>query len=399
MRLSRCAFGLAVVTILGATGAAEADKVKIGVLTDMSSAYADLAGKGSVKAAEMAIADFGGKVLGEPVELVSADHQNKADIAASIARKWFDNEGVDMITDLTNSAVALAVQDITKQRKKLNLITSTGTTLVTNKNCSPYGAHWTYDNYGLSSAPARAMVRAGGKTWFFVTADYAFGHNLEDIASKIVIAEGGKVIGRARHPLNTTDFSSYLLQAQASGADVIGIANTGTDFSNFAKQAQEFGITRKQKLAVLFAFITDIHALGLKSAQGMQLTTAFYWDRNDETRAWAKRFFETQKLMPTMIHAGTYSAVTHYLKAVQALGAKDSDQVMAQMRKTRVTDLVWKNAYIRDDGRMVHDMYFVEVKSPAESRYPWDYYKILTVIPGEQAFQPLSESECPLVKK
>ena len=395
----RCAFSLAVVTALGATGTAAADRVKIGVLTDMSSAYADLAGKGSVKAAEMAIADFGGKALGEPVELVSADHQNKADIAASIARKWYDNENVDMITDLTNSAVALAVQDIAKQRKKLNLITSTGTTLVTNRNCSPYGVHWTYDNFGLSSAPARAMVRAGGKTWFFVTADYAFGHNLEEIASKIVIAEGGKVIGRARHPLNTTDFSSYLLQAQTSGADVIGIANTGADFSNFAKQAQEFGITRKQKLAVLFAFITDIHALGLKSAQGMQLTTAFYWDRNDETRAWAKRFFEAQKLMPTMIHGGTYSAVTHYLKAVQAVGGKDSDRVMAQMRKTRVNDLVWKNAYIREDGRMVHDMYFVEVKSPAESRYPWDYYKILTVIPAEQAFQPLSESECPLVKK
>jgi branched-chain amino acid transport system substrate-binding protein len=390
---------LALGIVLTAVGPAAAERVKIGVLTDMSSAYADLAGKGSVKAAEMAIQDFGGKMLGEPIELVSADHQNKADIAASIARKWYDNEGVDMITDLTNSAVALAVQDITRQRKKLNLITSTGTTLVTNKNCSPYGVHWTYDNYGLSSAPARAMVRAGGKTWFFVTADYAFGHNLEEIASKIVTAEGGRVVGRARHPLNTTDFSSYLLQAQASGADVIGIANTGTDFSNVAKQAQEFGITRKQKLAVLFAFITDIHALGLQNAQGMQLTTAFYWDRNDETRTWARRFFETQRLMPTMIHAGTYSAVTHYLKAVQAVSAKDSDKVMAQMRKTRINDLVWKNAYIREDGRMVHEMYFVEVKSPPESKYPWDYYRILTVIPAEQAFQPLSESECPLVKK
>jgi len=399
MRTLRVVLSVAVVTVLVATGAAFAEKVRIGVLTDMSSAYADLAGKGSVKAAEMAIHDFGGKVLGEPIELVSADHQNKADIAASIARRWYDNDGVDMITDLTNSSVALAVQDITKQRKKLNLITSTGTTAVTNKNCSPYGVHWTYDNYGLSSAPARAMVRAGGKTWFFVTADYAFGHNLEEIASKIVASEGGKVVGRARHPLNTTDFSSYLLQAQTSGADVIGIANTGTDFSNFAKQAQEFGLTRKQKLAVLFAFITDIHALGLKNSHGMQLTTAFYWDRTDETRAWAKRFFETQRLMPTMIHAGTYSAVSHYLKAVQAAGTKDSDRVMAQMRKTRVNDLVWKNAYIREDGRMVHDMYFVEVKNPAESKYAWDYYRILTVIPAEEAFQPLSQSECPLVKK
>ena len=390
---------LAIALVLAAPGIAAAQKVKIGVLTDMSSAYADLAGKGSVKAAELAIQDFGGKVLGEPIELVSADHQNKADIGASIARRWYDNEGVDMITDLTNSGVALAVQDITKQRKKINLITSTGTTAVTNKACSPYGAHWTFDNYGLSSAPARAMVKAGGKTWFFVTADYAFGHNLEEIATKIVTAEGGKVVGRARHPLNTTDFSSFLLQAQSSGADVIGIANTGTDFSNFAKQAQEFGLTRKQKLAVLFGFITDIHALGLKSAQGMQLTTAFYWDRNDETRGFAKRFFATQNLMPTMIHGGTYSAVTHYLKAVQAVGGKDSDKVMAQMRKTRINDLVWKNAYIREDGRMIHDMYFVEVKAPSESKYPWDYYKILTTIPGEQAFMPLAESECPLVKK
>jgi len=387
------------IAVVAALAAAPAGAVKIGVLTDMSSAYADVSGKGSVEAARMAIEDFGGTVLGRKIELVSADHQNKADLGASIARKWYDSEGVDMITDLTNSAVLLAVQDITRERKKINLASASGTTAVTNKNCSPYGVHWTFDSYAMAVSPARALVSEGGKTWFFITADYVFGQNLEEIATKVVTAAGGKAMGRARHPLNTTDFSSYLLQAQSSGAQVIGVANTGADFSNLVKQAQEFGILKKQKIAALFVFITDIHALGLKNAAGLQLTTAFYWDRDAETRAWSSRFFKTMNAMPTQIHAGTYSAVMHYLNAIKAVGSADSDKVMAKMRETKINDVMWKNGYIRQDGRMVHDMFLAQVKTPQESKYAWDYYKILRTIPGEQAFMPLAESECPLVKK
>lgn len=373
--------------------------LKIGVLTDMSGAYADFSGKGSVLATSMAVEDFGGKVLGKPIEIVSADHQNKADIAATIARKWYDRDGVDVIVDLTNSAVAIAVQDIAKERHKIDLVTSTTTTAVTNKNCSPWGVHWSFDAYALSAGTVRAMVEDGANTWFFVTADYTFGHNLEATATKVTKEMGGKVVGHVLFPLSNSDFASHMLQAQASGAQVVALATAGGDTTNAIKQAAEFGITKKQKLAALLVFITDVHSLGLKNAQGITLTTAFYWDRSDETRAWSMRFFKRHGAMPTQVHAGTYSAVIHYLNAIKAAGTKDADPVMVKMRETSINDFFAKDGRIREDGRMVHDMYLAQVKSPAESKRPWDYYKIVKTIPGDKAFQPLSESECPLVTK
>lgn len=373
--------------------------VKIGVLTDMQSAYADFAGKGSVLAAQMAIEDFGGTVLGKPIELLSADHQNKADVAASIARRWYDADGVDVIIDLTNSAVAIAVQDITKEKRKINLTTSTVTTAITNEKCSPYGVHWTLDAYSISAGAARAMVAEGGKSWYFITVNYTFGHNLEATATGVLNALGGKSLGDVQFPLNNADFSSHLLQAQKSGAEVIGLAAGGNDVANLIKQAQEFGIMRKQKVSALLLLINDVHSMGLENAQGLIAVEAFYWDRTDESRAWAQRFFKRHGQMPSSVHAGAYSAVTHYLKAVKALGTKDTDKVMAKMRSEPINDMAWTNAYIREDGRMVHDMYLVQVKSPAESKGPWDYYKVLRTIPAEQAFLPLSESKCPLVKK
>ena len=373
--------------------------LKIGVLTDMSGAYADFSGKGSVLATSMAVEDFGGKVLGKPIEIVSSDHQNKADIAATIARKWYDRDGVDVIVDLTNSAVAIAVQDIAKERHKIDLVTSTTTTAVTNKNCSPWGVHWSFDAYALSAGTVRAMVEDGANTWFFVTADYTFGHNLEATATKVTKEMGGKVVGHVLFPLSNSDFASHMLQAQASGAQVVALATAGGDTTNAIKQAAEFGITKKQKLAALLVFITDVHSLGLKNAQGITLTTAFYWDRTDETRAWSMRFFKRHGAMPTQVHAGTYSAVIHYLNAIKAAGTKDADPVMVKMRETSINDFFAKDGRIREDGRMVHDMYLAQVKSPAESKRPWDYYKIVKTIPGDKAFQPLSESECPLVTK
>jgi branched-chain amino acid transport system substrate-binding protein len=394
---------LAVAAVFGtmaAGGALGAEStVKIGVLTDMSGAYADLAGQGSVEATKMAVEDFGGKILGKPIEVVFADHQNKTDVAANIARKWYDQEGVDLIVDLTNSAVAIAVQDLSREKHKIDLVTDTATTALTNKNCSPWGVHWTFDAYALSAGTAAAMVKEGGKNWYFITADYAFGQNLEANATRVVNEMGGKVLGHALAPLNSTDYSSVLLTAQASGAQVIGLANSGTDMSNSVKQAKEFGITKKQKIAALLVFITDIHSLGLENAQGLLLTTAFYWDRTPEAKAWSDRFYKRHGTMPTMVHAGTYSAVMHYLKAVKATDTKDSDAVMAKMRAVPINDFFTKNGHIRPDGVMEHNMFLAQVKTPQESKGPWDYYKILQTIPGSKAFQPLSESECPLVKK
>ena len=372
--------------------------VKIGVLGDQSSAYSDLGGKGSVVAAQMAVDDFGKSVLGKPVELVSADHQNKPEIAANISRRWYDREGVDMITDLTNSAVAIAVQNVTKEKKRINLVTSTATTALTNEECSPYGVHWTFDAYALSVGTARTLVEEGGKSWYFITADYTFGYNLEDNATRIIKAMGGKVVGGAKAPLNTTDFSSQLLEARASGADVVGLANAGADTTNSVKQAAEFGITKKQKLAAFLPFITDIHSIGLPNAQGLILTTAFYWDMDDGKRAFAERFNTAHGTMPSQVHAGTYSAVTHYLKAVKAAGTADADAVMKKMREMPVDDFAFKGT-IREDGRHIHDMYLAQVKTPEESKRPWDYYKILKTIPGEQAFTPVAESKCALLKK
>lgn len=372
--------------------------VKIGVLGDQSSAYADLGGKGSIIAAQMAVDDFGKTMFGKPIEIVSADHQNKPEIAANIARRWYDREGVDMITDLTNSAVALAVQNLSKEKKKIDLVTSTATTALTNEECSPYGVHWTFDAYALSVGTAKALVEQGGKSWYFITADYTFGYNLEDNATRVIKTLGGKVLGSAKAPLNTTDFSSQLLTARASGADVIGLANSGADTANSVKQAAEFGITKKQKLAAFLPFITDVKAMGLDNAQGLILTTAFYWDMDDAKRAWSERFFKAHGTMPTQVHAGTYSAVMHYLKAVKAAGTTDAEAVMKKMREMPVDDFAFKGT-IREDGQMLHDMYLVNVKTPAESKRDWDFYKIVKTIPANEAFTPAAESKCPLLKK
>jgi branched-chain amino acid transport system substrate-binding protein len=385
-------------TIIAAPSPADAKPVKLGVLGDRSSAYADLGGKGSVIAAEMAVEDFGGTVLGGPVEIVSADHQNKPEIGANIAREWYDRDGVDMITDLTNSGVAIAVQTVAKERKKVDLVTSTATTALTNEACSPYGVHWTFDAYALSVGTAKTLVEQGGRTWYFVTADYTFGYNLEATATRMIQSLGGKVVGSARVPLNTTDFASPLLAAQASGADVIGLANSGADTTNSVKQAAEFGIPAKQRLAAFLPFITDIKAIGLQNAQGLILTTAFYWDMDDAKRAFAQRFFTRNGTMPTQVHAGTYSAVLHYLKAVRAAGTTDAEAVMTKMRALPVDDLAFKGR-IREDGQMIHDMYLAQVKTPAESKRDWDFYKILKTIPGDQAFTPPGESKCPLLSK
>jgi len=374
--------------------------VKIGVLTDMSSLYADIGGPGSVAAARMAIDDFGGKVLGKKIELVSADHQNKPDVGSAIARKWYQDEGVDLITDVPTSSVALAVEDVSRDLHKLVLFTGAGSSDITGKHCSPYAAHWVYDTYALAHGTGLAIVKQGGKKWYFITADYAFGHALERDTAAVVQANGGQVLGESRVPLNTADFSSYLLKAQNSGAQIIGLANAGQDTINSIKQAAEFGITSHgQKLAGLLVFITDVNSLGLKTAHGLQLTSAFYWDQNDQTRAWSKRFFDQIHRMPTMSQAGVYSAVTHYLNAVKALGTKDPDKVMAKMRATPINDFMTHDGKLRIDGRVLRELYLFEVKSPAESKQPWDYFKQLRTIPAEDAFRPLDQGGCPLVKQ
>ena len=373
--------------------------VKLGVLTDMSSLYADNGGRGSVIAAQMAVDDFKGKVLGRPVQIIAGDHQNKDDVGSAIARRWLENEGVEVILDVPNSAVALAVQGITRDKKKLFLATGAATSRLTGDECSPTGIHWTYDTYALSQGTTRAISRLGAKTWFFLSADYSLGSQLEGDSRKVIEATGGKVVGAVKHPINTPDFSSFLLQAQSSKADVIALADAGGDFINAVKQAGEFGITRGQKLAGLIVFIADIDSLGLQSAQGLMLSSAFYWDLNDETRAWSKHFIERTGKVPTMIHAGTYGAVTHYLKAVEAAGTLDGPTVAAKMREMPVNDFMTHNGKIREDGRLVRDMYLFRVKSPEESRYKFDYYKLLATIPGDEAFKPMEEGGCPLLKK
>ena len=376
------------------------DVIRIGVLNDQSGPYADFGGKGSVVAAQMAIEDFGGSVLGKKVELVSADHQNKPDIGVSVAREWFDAGGVDMITELTTSSVALAVQDLAKERGKVNIVVGAATSKLTNESCSPTGFHWAYDTYALSRGTGGAVVEAGGKNWFFLTADYAFGHQLEKDTTDFVKAAGGTVKGAVRHPLNTSDFSSFLLQAQSSGAEVVGLANAGTDTTNAIKQAAEFGIVQGgQKLAGLLFTLADAHALGLQTAQGLVLTEGFYWDRTDASRQWSQRYFERMKRMPNMIQSGTYSAVTHYLNAVKAAGTDEGRAVAAKMKEMPVKDFYAENGTVRADGRMVHDMYLFEVKKPGDSTKPWDYFKLLKTIPGKEAFLPLEKSACPLVKK
>lgn len=375
--------------------------VKIGVLTDMSSLFSDIGGQGSVIAAQMAIDDFGGNVLGKPIQLVFADHQNKTDIAANKSREWFDSDKVTAIVDLLPSGVALSVAEVARQKNKVVLVSGGGTTRLTNENCSPNTIHWTYDTYSLATNTVRAMINKGMKTWFFVTVDYALGSSLEKDAVDAVKAGGGEVLGQVKHPVNANDMSSFMLRAKSSKAQAIGLANAGGDTVRAVNTAKEFGISTgkdKQTLAGLHVFISDIHALGLQEAKGMQLTTGFYWDLNNETRAWSKRFFEKHKRMPTMVHAGVYSSVMHYLQAVKAKGTDDTKVVIDQMKATPINDFFAKNGRIRQDGRMIHDMYLVEVKSPAESKTPWDYYKIVSVIPGKDAFLPESKSVCPLLK-
>jgi branched-chain amino acid transport system substrate-binding protein len=374
--------------------------VKIGVLTDMSGTYSDLAGPGSLVAVQMAVADFIAKEKPDfKIEVISADHQNKGDIAAIKAREWIDTEKVDMIVDLVTTSTALAVMKVAKEKNRITIVSGAASTPITNEQCTDTNVHWTYDTYAMAVGTGKAVVKQGGKTWFFLTADYAFGKSLEKDTTTVVLEEGGKVLGHVLHPFPAQDFSSFLLQAQASGAQVIGLANAGNDTINAIKQAAEFGITPKQTLAGLLMFLSDVHSLGLKATQGMYLTTGFYWDRNDETRAWSKRFFEKRNRMPTMVHAGDYSGVYHYLKAIKDVGTDDTKVVMAKMKATPINDFFAKNGKIRVDGRMVHDMYLAQVKKPEESKYPWDYYHIRQVIPADQAFLPLSKSTCPLVKK
>jgi branched-chain amino acid transport system substrate-binding protein len=361
---------------------------------------ADLSGQGSVVAARMAAEDAGGAIAGKKIEVVFADHQNKADIGSSIATRWYDSEGVDMIIDMPFSSVALAVQDIAKQRKKVVIFSGPGSSDITGKACSPYGFHWTYDTVALARGTGSAMVKSGGDTWFFLTSDYAFGHALAKDTMDVVKANGGKVLGEAVHPVNNADFSSFLIQAQASRAKVIGLANGATDTTNSIKQAHEFGLTQSgQKLAGLLVFITDVHALGLETAQGLSLTESFYWDMNDETRAFAKRYATRMNgKMPSMVQAGVYSGTAHYLKAVAAAGSTDGTSVADKMRDLPIDDFMDKHTAIRKDGRVMRDFYLFEVKSPAESKGPWDYYKLVRTIPAAEAARTVAESECPLLK-
>jgi branched-chain amino acid transport system substrate-binding protein len=373
--------------------------VKIGLILDMSGPYADVTGIGSATAAKMAVEDAGGKVLGKPIEVLVADHQNKPDIASAKATEWFDREHLDALMDVAASSTALAAQDVAKQRNKIIILNGPATTRLTNESCGPQTVHYAYDTYALANGTGLAVVKQGGDSWFFLTVDYTFGHDLEKDTTNAIKAAGGKVIGGVHHPLNTADFSSFLLQAQASKAKVIGLANAGTDTIQAIKQAGEFGLTGQQQLAALLIYITDIHSLGLNAAQGMVLTTGFYWDTDEGTRAWSRRYSERMGKMPNMSQAGVYSATRHYLKAVAAAGTDDTAAVMRAMRETPIDDFYAKNGRIREDGRMVHDMYLVEVKKPSESKAPWDYYKVLATIPGDQAFQPLAASRCSLVKK
>ncbi|MBJ6124357.1 ABC transporter substrate-binding protein [Microvirga splendida] len=392
---------LSALAAVAMAGAAQAQtSVKLGVLNDRSGVYSDLTGEGSVIAARMAAEDFKAAEKGIKVDIVAADHQNKPDIGASIARQWYDQEGVDVILDVPTSSVALAVSGIAREKNKILINSGGGTSDLTGSQCSPNTVHWTYDTWALANGTGSAMVKRGGDTWFFVTADYAFGHALERDTTALVTKAGGKVLGTVRHPFPGQDFASFLLQAQSSGAKVIGLANAGGDFTNTMKQAAEFGIVQGgQSLAGLLVFITDVHSLGLPVAQGLVMTEAFYWDQNDQTRAWSKRFAERNGgKMPTMVHAGVYAGALHYLKAVEALKGKDTAQVMAKMKEMPTDDPLFGKGMIRQDGRKIHDMYLFEVKKPAESKGPWDLYKQLATIPADQAFRPLNEGGCPLVK-
>jgi branched-chain amino acid transport system substrate-binding protein len=402
-RRFNAAIPIALAALLAAPGVQaqiSGNMIKIGVLSDMSSLYSAVGGPGSVVAARMAVEDFGAAKKGMKVEIVSADHQNKADVGSQIARQWYDVDGVDVILDVPNSGVALAVSQVTREKGKVFLVSGAASSDLTGKACSPNTIHWTYDTWMLAHGTGSAIVKQGGDTWFFLTSDYAFGYALEHDTEEVVLKSGGKVLGKVRHPINTQDFSSFLLQAQASKAKIIGLANAGGDTINSIKQAAEFGIVKGgQKLAGLLVFLSDVHGLGLDKAQGLIFTETFYWDLNDKTRAWSKRFAALNNgAYPTMVQAGVYSSVLHYLKAVQALKGDDGTKVVAEMKKLPTDDPLFGKGVVRADGRKLHPAYLVEVKKPSESKGPWDYYKILATIPADQAFRPMSEGGCPLVK-
>ncbi|MCA3266802.1 MAG: ABC transporter substrate-binding protein [Azospirillum sp.] len=401
MRIGRIA-GAVLGALLPVAAAAQVsgDVVKLGVLTDMVGVTADITGRGSLAAAQMAVRDAGGSVLGKPVQVISADHQHRADIGQSIARRWFDVEGVDAIFDVPNSGVALAVQSLAREKQRIVVYSGAGTTALTNEQCSPYGFHWTFDTFALSRGTAAAVVAAGGDSWFIIAADYAFGHQLQADTTDVVTAAGGRIAGAIRHPLNAPDFSSYLLRAQSSRAKIVALANAGGDTTNAMKQAGEFGLARGgQNLAAMLFFLQDVHALGLPVAQGTYLTTASYWDINDATRAWSREFLAQTGMMPSMIHAGVYGSVRHYLKAVARAGTDDADKVAAAMREIPIEDIFSQNARIRPDGRVTRTMYLARVKTPAESKGPWDYFEIVRTIPPEETVWPLSASKCPLVAR
>jgi branched-chain amino acid transport system substrate-binding protein len=384
--------------IAGPAALAAGDQVVIGDIDDLSGVYADVAGQGAIEAVNMAIADFGGTVLGKKIVVLSVDHQNKPDIGASKFREWADQNGLNVLLGGSNTGVSIAMSKVAAQKKVPFIAIGAGGASLTGADCTPYSVHYAYDTTALANGTASAIVKNGGKTWFFLTADYAFGTQLQDAATKVVLANGGKVLGAVRVPLGTTDFSSFLLQAQSSGAQVLGLANAGTDFSNSLKGAAEFGITKTMTPAALLAFISDIHSLTLQTAKGLYLTTGWYWDLNEETRAFGKRYFAKMKSEPTMDQAGYYSATTQYLKAVKTVGTTDSDKVMAELKKAKINDVFAKNGYIRADGLMIHTMYVMQVKTPGESKYPWDYYKVIKAMPGEEAFGSQPDPTCPLLK-
>jgi branched-chain amino acid transport system substrate-binding protein len=389
-----CALGFSIPAQAQISG----DTIKIGIISDMSGVYSDVDGPGGVEAVKMAIADMGGAIDGKKIEFVSADHQNKADIAASKAREWFDQQGVDMLIGGTNSGANLAMAKVAAEKKKVFIAIGAGSARLTNEECTPYTVHYAYDTVALARGTGAAIVKQGGKRWFFLTADYAFGHSLEKDTTDVVKANGGTVVGSVKHPLSASDFSSFLLQAQASKAQILGMANAGGDTINAVKAANEFGISKSMKLAGLLVFINDVHTLGLKTTQGMYLTDGWYWDQSPESRAWSKRYFAKMKKEPSMLQAADYSATMNYLNAVKAIKTDDGDKVMAQLKKTKINDMFTKNGEIRPDGRMVHDMYLMEVKKPSEAKYPWDYYKVVQTIPGAQAYTTKAETKCALWK-
>lgn len=397
-KLKLASLAVAAACSLSAQAQVSGEVVKIGFITDVSGLYSDIDGKGGAEAIKMAIADFGGNVLGKKIELVTADHQNKADIASSKAREWFDRDGMDVLIGGTNSGAALAMSKVAAEKKKPIFVIGAGSARLTNEECSPYTVHYAYDTVALAKGTGSAVVKQGGKSWYFLTADYAFGTSLENDTAAVVKANGGSVNGSVKHPLSASDFSSFLLQAQSSKAQILGLANAGGDTINAIKAANEFGITKTMKMAGLLVFINDIHSLGLNLTNGMYLTDSWYWNQSAETRAWARRYFEKMKKMPSSLQAADYSATLAYLNAVKAAGTDNPEKVMEQLKKLKINDIYAKNAYVRADGRMVHDMYLMQVKSAAESKEPWDYYKVAQVIPGEQAWTTKAESKCTLWK-